>query len=215
MTDRRYYQDPATAELLFLTAIDGGWGVDVRTMDSWRTGRLRIYKPIDTAFVHTVAIASKTTTRWQPLAPEEEPDVRVLMPKPWIPDGQAMEDLCEEDIPTIETALATEASHEYLNDILRPALVMEFSYTPVTIAPPPAAPAAPAAPRPPATAFPAHLIGPVLAHAAASKALCPITMEPIVAATATVTSCGHIFQAAALEQWLRSRRLCPECRAAL
>ena len=213
MTDRRFYQDPATAELLFLTAIDGGWGVDVRTMDSWRTGRLRIYKPIDTAFIHTVVTTSKTTSRWQPLAPEEEPDVRVLMPKPWIPDGQAMEDLCEEDIPTIETALATQASHEYLNDVLRPALVMEFSYTPVVTA-------AAAAPRPPATAFPAtafpaHLIGPVLAHAAATKALCPITMEPIVAATATVTGCGHIFQTAALDQWLRSRRQCPECRAAL
>ena len=124
-----------------------------------------------------------------------------------------MEDLCEEDIPTIETALATQASHEYLNDVLRPALVMEFSYTPVVTA-------AAAAPRPPATAFPAtafpaHLIGPVLAHAAATKALCPITMEPIVAATATVTGCGHIFQTAALDQWLRSRRQCPECRAAL
>jgi hypothetical protein len=214
MTDRRYYEDPATAELLFLTAIEGGWGVDVRTMDSWRTGRLRIYKPIDSAFVHTVS-ATKTTTRWQPLAPEEEPDVRVLMPKPWIPDGQAMEDLCEEDIPTIETALATQASHEYLNDVLRPALVMEFSYTPVTIAAPAApAPAAPAA-RSLKTAFPQHLIGPVLAHAAATKALCPITMEPIQVGTATVTGCGHIFQTAALDQWLRSRRQCPECRAAL
>ena len=215
MTDRRFYQDPATAELLFLTSNKDGWVADVRTMDTWRTGRLRIYKPIDTAFIYTVT-ASNTTSRWQPLAPEEEPDVRVLMPKPWIPDGQAMEDLCEEDIPVIEAALATHASPEFLNDVLRPVLVMEFSYMPVALAP--AAPAAPARPTGAATAattFPAHLIGPVLAHAAATKALCPITMEPINAATATVTSCGHIFQTAAIEQWLRSRRQCPECRGPL
>jgi len=182
-------------------------------MDSWRTGRLRIYKPIDTAYVHTVSAYGKPTDRWQPLAPEEEPDVRVLMPKPWIPDGQAMEDLCEEDIPAIEMALATEASHEFLNDVLRPALVMEFSYTPIPVPQPAAAAAAAAAVK--TATFPAHLIGPVLAHAAATKALCPITMEPIQAATATVTSCGHIFQTAALDKWLRSRRECPECRAGL
>jgi hypothetical protein len=53
----------------------------------------------------------------------------------------------------------------------------------------------------------------VLAHAASTATLCPITMEPVTPDTATVTSCGHIFQSTAIVQWLTNHDTCPECRA--
>jgi hypothetical protein len=61
-------------------------------------------------------------------------------------------------------------------------------------------------------AYPAHIIDAVLEHAQATKKSCPITMEPIEKATATVTACGHIFQKAAIIEWLKTHQTCPECR---
>ena len=60
--------------------------------------------------------------------------------------------------------------------------------------------------------FPRHLIAPLLTHAAATGALCPITLEPITLTNASITSCGHIFQTAALTEWLSRSTTCPECR---
>ena len=62
--------------------------------------------------------------------------------------------------------------------------------------------------------LPRHLIVPLLTHAAATGALCPITLEPITLTNASITSCGHIFQTAALTEWFRLGAItCPECRA--
>jgi len=64
----------------------------------------------------------------------------------------------------------------------------------------------------PRFAYPAHIIEAVLEHAESTKKICPIMMEPIEKATATLTACGHIFQKAALTEWLKTHQTCPECR---
>ena len=66
---------------------------------------------------------------------------------------------------------------------------------------------------PSVSAYPQHIIDTVLEHAEITKKICPITMEPIQKGTATLTRCGHIFQKAALTEWLKTRQTCPECRA--
>ena len=72
----------------------------------------------------------------------------------------------------------------------------------------------PLAPAKAAAAYPAHIIDAVLDHAETTQKLCPITMEPLQKATATLTRCGHIFQKAALKEWMKTHNTCPECRAA-
>jgi hypothetical protein len=118
-------------------------------------------------------------------------------------------------------------SDDALWDLMRPALLWEaadpWSVAPVAPRPRPldiltlalAASMAPqaqaqaqAAPAP----FPKHLANMVLLKAEADAAMCPITMEPIKAADAAVTSCGHVFQTGAIREWLDTHATCPECR---
>ena len=68
--------------------------------------------------------------------------------------------------------------------------------------------------RPPdrPSAFPKHLTDQVLASAEAAGQTCPITMEPIKKTSASITSCGHIFQKTAITHWMQDHNTCPECR---
>lgn len=65
---------------------------------------------------------------------------------------------------------------------------------------------------PPIAAMPKHVADLVLRDAEARAATCPITMEPIKAADAAVTSCGHVFQRTAIAEWLSTHTTCPHCR---
>ena len=56
----------------------------------------------------------------------------------------------------------------------------------------------------------------ILRNAAAEGARCPITMDPIEETDVfTVTACYHVFNAEALQRWLRERSTCPECNGRL
>lgn len=72
--------------------------------------------------------------------------------------------------------------------------------------------ARPAESRP---AAPNRLLELALLGAEASRAICPITTEPIRASHATMTPCGHVFDHAALATWAATNPTCPECRAPL
>jgi hypothetical protein len=77
-------------------------------------------------------------------------------------------------------------------------------------------PVAPAIQPQKATPLPKHVADLLLRDAEARSATCPITMEPIKAAAATATPCGHVFCADALAAWIASdHSTCPECRASL
>jgi hypothetical protein len=52
----------------------------------------------------------------------------------------------------------------------------------------------------------------LIEDAIAKKQDCSITMEPITATTATVTSCYHVFDKDAIRQWLGTNKTCPVCK---
>jgi hypothetical protein len=53
-----------------------------------------------------------------------------------------------------------------------------------------------------------------VAEALLKDATCPITMDPVEKGDAAVTSCFHVFQRDAIEQWLVKQNTCPVCKKA-
>jgi len=244
MTDRRRtFIDSATNEILLMewSTRDDGWIPAMQALNDWQAGKLRVYSPYDPAEPSgwPSMITMPGSLQWPYLLPHEEPEVRSILSKPWIPEGQITV-LPEEEIGLMESyqeasrrgedLMADADTIAYLESIVRPTLLIEMVPELVPTASAAARPRAPAprsravtiptAPRPAAesrsqrrTPFPSHLVAAVLAHAASTATLCPITMEPVTPDTATVTSCGHIFQSTAIVQWLTDHDTCPECRA--
>ena len=238
MTDRRRtYMEPETGDLLFLewSTHDDGWMPAKVTMSAWQQGRLRIYYPTDTD--QQMMITMPGAEQWPFLQPTEEPDVRGVMVRPWIPDGQAIEGVREQDIEPMDrtydvltvsdiaTATSSSASgadiehfehFEHFESHRIPTLVIPMTYDLIRVVRPPPPPQRQPPPLPAVPvdvkAFPRHLVAAVLANAAANNAICPITMDPITPDTATVTSCGHVFQTEAIRHWLTTNAICPECR---
>jgi hypothetical protein len=66
----------------------------------------------------------------------------------------------------------------------------------------------PPAPQP----LPKVVADALIRDAVAAAATCPITMEPITAATAAVTSCFHVFDANAIAIWMVDHQTCPTCK---
>lgn len=65
-------------------------------------------------------------------------------------------------------------------------------------------------------ALPAHIQAIVLADAEQKGMTCPISQEKITSRNAVVTSCGHVFERTAIQQWLEmpnSNHCCAVCRA--
>jgi hypothetical protein len=63
--------------------------------------------------------------------------------------------------------------------------------------------------------LPPHIVKIVLADAIRKNEVCPITSDNITETNATVTSCGHVFTADAITEWLSlpsSRGQCPVCK---
>lgn len=225
---RRAYIDPETAEIS-LMAWDAGWVPHVRTMESWRASTVRLYQTTDTARI----VSMPGHKVWEFMTDDESYDIRAQIQHPWIPDGSAIE-IPESDITAMETLMESPVRNQNANvlwDLMRPALVWDAvdpwivaSVDPrmrpvdlltlalaASMSEDPATGATAAtgtAPQP----FPKHLTDMVLQKAETDAAICPITMEPIKAAEAAVTSCGHIFQAAAIREWLTTHATCPECR---
>jgi hypothetical protein len=239
---KRMLVDDTTDDLLFMRwrsdLLQGaGWAPDIDAMEAWRRGELRLYRPEDELF-----ITMPGHECWPVLTSAERAEIRAELSRPWIPDGHAMEGVPEDEIDTFDAAYVAmmgedagmpevpSALADLLDTVLRPVLVMEpVVYSLVEPAPRPSAPSyadlmgvavlaslasasAPPQQAPPPPPMPRHVAELVIAKAEADGATCAITMEPIRAATAAVTSCGHVFQAEALRTWLESRGTCPECR---
>jgi hypothetical protein len=235
MTDRRRtYMEPETGDLLFLewSTHDDGWMPAKVTMSAWQQGRLRIYYPTNTD--QPMMITMPGAEKWPFLQPTEEPDVRGVMARPWIPDGQAIEGVREQDIAAMDrtyevltvsdTATSSSSASSSSSDMELferfeihriPTLVIPMTYDLIRVVrPPPPQRQPPPLPVVPVDLkpFPRHLVAAVLANAVANNAICPITMDPITPDTATVTSCGHVFQKEAIRHWLTTKTECPECR---
>jgi hypothetical protein len=229
MTDRRRtFIDSATSEILLMewSTADDGWIPALQALNDWQTGALRVYSPTGPSG-WPIMITMPGSTEWPYLLPHEAAEVKYILSKPWIPEGQITV-LPAEEIGLMESyqeasrrgeeVMADADTIAYLQSIVRPALLIEMvpelmpAAAPRPSAPRPAAPRTAARPQR-QTPFPSPLVAAVLAHAAATAALCPITMDPVTPEIATVTSCGHIFQSGAIVQWLTDHDTCPECRA--
>lgn len=235
---RRSYIDSQTGEFLFLewSTRHDGWVPDVTTIRNWQEGRIRIYRPVDN---ESTMITYPGRIEWPVITEAEEADIRAVLEHPWIPDGQAYETLATSQIAEADElhqmlVSATELQEYQIQQTLQtsaldaalvPMLLMNIPLRFVSVVPRQdevlaavAASLSSAAARPPRqpqtrpAPFPKHLVAAVLAKAEADEHLCPITMEPIKQTDAAITSCGHIFQKAAIASWLEGHDTCPECR---
>jgi hypothetical protein len=234
---RRAFMDPDTLDTLLMEWSDQsqGWIPSLQAMENWRAGQLRPYIPTDKGALITMP----GHVEWPYMDPTDTRDIAGLLTQPWIRDGAATVGLAEEEIddfdiwrqapvPRLEQPPVAPPAHwepalipslhyeEPVVSVSIPSIIREenmmmlatlasqmlaASTLPVTsteraYGPPP---------------LPRHVASLVIADAVARDATCPITMESIVLDDA-VTSCGHVFNRAAIEQWLRSRTTCPECR---
>lgn len=205
MTDRshrRSYTDPATHEILLQSTEEGGWtpAIDTRRRTYTDPATHEILLLEWTAEEGGWTPAIDTLRAWQTGLVDlcRHPSTDTVMT---VPDG-----LCW-------PLLTTEEECDVMYAIPKPWIAPHH----IQIMTPMSAPVAPVQ-RPAAAAvaavhFPRHLVHPVLAHAEATHAICAISLEPITTTNATVTPCGHIFQTAAIREWLSQSSLCPECRA--
>lgn len=63
--------------------------------------------------------------------------------------------------------------------------------------------------------LPMHVKAILIDYSIKQKDTCPISGEYIMTETATVTSCGHVFEASSISRWLsnsESNSLCPMCK---
>jgi hypothetical protein len=65
--------------------------------------------------------------------------------------------------------------------------------------------------KPPA-AIPVFVAEILLKDAIAKEHCCPISMEPVKPGETTITSCYHIFQTTAIQEWCKERCTCPVCK---
>ena len=205
-----------TASFLFMMRepnTDNSWIPDLNMLNIHRTAHppLRIYRVGDTTTYITVD-NNGTERTWATL--DGSATIRQIVEPPWISNDEIYQEFPAEDIAAFDAWIrdrCTGPAHTEWEDHLRP-LIDRPERQPYVLITLHEAPTAPPAPRPP---LPAHIATTMIAHAAATGAICPITMEPIKADTATITPCGHVFTTSALRNWLSTHSTCPECRQPL
>jgi hypothetical protein len=235
MTTRALAFNEDDSEFLFMIRTpDGLWHADLTMLDYWRTtvntpSQINIYNLIglDDMFCSINHIGAPTELHALPVT--EYDRVRSLVARPWIPARLIYKGIPLSDIAAFDawsraptTAPADPAWNHYFRPILAD-MPLRAPWEPYLLTAPPPPPSAPAPPQPQqqarnaaaVAALPPHVVNTLLAAAVAAGATCPITMEPIDAATATVTPCGHVFTSTALRRWLVTHAHCPECRGPL
>lgn len=205
MTDRIYI-DPASRELLLMTAAGSRWQPDTGTMTAWREGHTRLYR------IGDVAIATMPDMRiWTVMTPTEASRIDHLLARPWIPETTPIEvprAVTPEELAHIDESAPRSGGR---------------ALAPWPIAPPPTASvlssmgamldmAAEAQTIPSVQPLPKHVADLMIRDAESRGEACPITMEPIKIGASAVTSCGHIFDRTALTEWFGSHATCPQCR---
>ena len=188
------------------------WSPDKEMLHIYRTATPppRVYKLADTD--EYISVDNNGAERRWGLLFRSTAYIVELAEDPWISNDDIYIEFPRDDIAAFDAWIRDRCSgpgrvewEDHLRPIIDAPQRPPFVF--YTVAPPPSAPPAPLPPLPP------HVSTAIIAHAVATGATCPITMEPIAAATAATTRCGHVFSAAALNEWLRTHDTCPECRA--
>ena len=198
-----------------------GWVPDLTTMQQHRDGNLRIYEPSDgEGYVVTMPGHVRWPTKF------DGDDIREVLELPWVPS--ALQGMREDEIDELDAYRLMIANPP---TILQVGIRINAPLTLVELDIPSMFEERMAAtimasmsqesyrqgsqrsqrsqPPPP---LPKHIQTIVLDRAESEGQTCPITLTPIKSTTSTVTSCGHIFQAAAIQEWLSENQTCPECR---
>lgn len=66
--------------------------------------------------------------------------------------------------------------------------------------------------RPAVVTIPPRIAKLIAEDASMREEMCPITMETINPQTAKVTSCYHVFDGQAIDEWLSTKSTCPVCK---
>ena len=182
MTRRAYINEN---ELLLLEATPlGNWIPAIRAMTAAAEGRVRVYLTDG----DTIVTYGSKPLKWPLL-----PSIYDGLENQWL-DMHIVYLLSEKDMHAFEAWRLNPVPGTRWDAVRRP--LPRFRVGPTVTA-------VTATPR---TDRITHL---ALLGAEASGAVCPITTEPIRAATAVLTPCGHVFDRAA------AKTTCPECRAPL
>ncbi len=76
-----------------------------------------------------------------------------------------------------------------------------------------AATAAPPTAQPAPQPIPQFVAEALLEKSVRNEETCPITMEPLVAGAVYVTTCFHVFEREAMDEWRTKHNTCPVCKA--
>lgn len=206
-----------TASFLFMMRepnTDNSWIPDLNMLNIHRTARPppRIYRVAATTTYITVDNNGVERT-WATL--DGTATIRQIVEPPWISNDEIYQEFPSDDIAAFDTWIresCCEKGRAEWEDHLRPRIDLPERppYVVITLQ---ESPSAPPIQRPP---LPSHVAAILITHAISTGAICPITMEPIQAETATTTPCGHVFTESALRNWVSAgRSTCPDCRAPL
>ena len=194
-----------------------GWVPDMTMIRQHTEGRLRVYQPSD---AEEFLVTMPGHILW-PLK-SDDTDIREVIERPWFP--AALLGMRDDEIDALdEYRMSTAEPQSVLRLDIRingspsPTLIEIHSRYQEELAAAVLASLSGYRPRPAVTVprpppLPKHIQTIVLEKAEAEGKTCPITLTPIQRTTGSVTSCGHIFQTAAIQEWMRENATCPECR---
>jgi hypothetical protein len=222
------FDDTAPDFLFMIQTPDGAWHADLTMLDYWRTtvntpAQINIYSisPTD-SFVSINRMGAPL--EWDTLPFAEYDQIRSLVARPWIPTALIYTTIPIHEIVEfdewIRGTTTTTPAPDHWNAIRRPVLdgvSVRLPWEPYMLAapqqqPPPTTQTPTQTQTQTSAALPPHVAATMIAAAVRAGATCPITLDTIAADDATVTSCGHVFTATALQRWLVTHTHCPECR---
>ena len=210
MSQRCAYVD---TQILFMSwdSQKDGWVPDLATMQQHREGQLRVYEPSDNI---GYLVTMPGHVRWE--TKFDGNDIREVLEFPWVP--VALQGMREDEIDELDAYRLSTIPILHV-DFLTPLTLIELNIPSLfderlaaTILASLSAAQRPPRPAQKPQPLPKHIRTIVLERAESDGQTCPITLTAIRSATASVTSCGHIFQTAAIQEWLSENETCPECR---
>lgn len=170
-----------------------GWIPDMTMMDKYLEGGVRVYRPADSEYL---LVTMPGHILWP--VKLDPYDILSVPELPWIP--VAMKGVNEDDIDSFDEYILSSDEVILMSPIHETAPTVQPTVQPMT------------RPGSDPIPLPVHIQTIVLERAEFERKSCSISMEPIRKHTSTVTSCGHVFQKDAIQEWLTRHRTCPECR---
>lgn len=217
------FDDTEDSFLFMIQTPDDSWHADLTMLEYWRTtvntpSQINIYSiALTDAFVSINHMGAPL--EWETLPFEEYDNIRSLVERSWIPTALIyttipIHEIVEFDQWSRVGGPVTAPAH--WNAVRRPLLgdvPLRRRWEPCMIAPNRPRSQPQQQPQQPSVAtLPPHVVATVIAAAIRDGTTCPITLETIPADDITVTSCGHVFTATALQRWIVTHTHCPECR---